>query len=161
MRVWDSDCCIVKHDVTCSSFQVECHQKKLFGGNFECESHYFVCGLCFVTTDLEIDSVSPPPHFSQSDGDSVQVDSAAVDLLPSMAPNMEFKVERGVDTAALSELTKLIVDQQHMMQELKDVQERNFQVLQDRISEVKSSVLEEQRAGLSEIRVDQRILWLL
>lgn len=102
--------------------------------------------------------ISPPFHCSQSDGDSVQVDSAVVDLLPSVAPNLELKAKHEAEKTALSELTKLIMDQQCTLQELKDVQERNFQALQDRISQVKASVLEEQRAGLSEMRADQRIL---
>lgn len=59
---------------------------------------------------------------------------------------------------ALSNLTKLVMDQHQMMCELKNVQEGNLVALQHQIAEVRASVLEEQRAGLSEMRVDQRIL---
>lgn len=87
----------------------------------------------------------------------------SVDLLPSRAPDPLLKAPVAVITdntnAVLSNLTKLVLDQQQMLYELKDIQQRNMLALQDQITELKASVLEEKKAGLSEMWVDQRILY--
>jgi hypothetical protein len=77
---------------------------------------------------------------SHSDGDAVHGDSAAV------------------DTVDLSILKKSVMEQHRMLCELKEIQERNLLTLQDQISEVKSSAFEEQKAELSGLLMEQRIL---
>lgn len=99
-----------------------------------------------------------PPHCSHSDVNTVPVTSAVVDLLPSLPVLKAPDATTDDSSAALKNLTKLVLDQHHMLCELKDRQEKSMLVLQEQIKELKVSVLGEQKAGLSEMCLDQRIL---
>ena len=90
--------------------------------------------------------------FSISDGDNGQIDSD----LPHPAGS-DVAIGKG-DNPVFSKLMKIVSDQHEMLCKLKNDQERSLLALQDQMAELKASVIEEQKAGLSEIRVDQRIL---
>lgn len=85
---------------------------------------------------------------SHSDGDPVQ--SAAVDLLPSVESD-------SLKATQIADLMKLVSDQHQMLSELRNEQQMNFSMLQEQITMLKTSVKEDQKSGLAEIRVEQRI----
>ncbi len=91
---------------------------------------------------------------SYSDGDTVQVISAVVDLLPSVVSDPVMK-EPIADT--LSQLVKLVSDQHKLLCEMKSDQQRILSAMQDQMEQFRLSVMEEQRACISEMRIDQRI----
>ena len=99
---------------------------------------------------------------SASDGEAVQQNSAMVDLLPPGETDFILKMPVPVDMAkedsSISQLVKLVSDQHQMLCELKSDQQKNLLALQDQMKELKLSVIEEQKAELAVVKVEQRIL---
>lgn len=96
---------------------------------------------------------------SHSDSDAVHAKAAAVDLLPNVETEASVTPKPSAERDLLiTELMKLVSDQQQMLCDLKSEQQRQFLSLEERIGEMRTSVLEEQRIMLSEIKLEQRIL---
>lgn len=100
---------------------------------------------------------------SHSDSDLVQAKpvAAAVDLLPSLESDAAVKIPTVItsDDSLISHLVKLVSDQHQMISELKSQQERNYLALHDQMLHIKTSISEDQKAVLTEMKMDQRILY--
>lgn len=85
-----------------------------------------------------------------------------VDLLPPGETDLLLKIPVPVDIvredSSISQLVKLVSDQHQMLCELKSDQQKNLLALRDQIMELKRSVIEEQKAELAVMKVEQRIL---
>ncbi len=87
--------------------------------------------------------------------------AAAVDLLPSAESdqNGEFAATAPVATNDVSRhLIELLSNQQQALLELKNEQRQNFEALQNQMLMLKASVVEEQKTGFAEMKIEHRIL---
>ena len=91
----------------------------------------------------------------------VHAKPGAVDLLPSIertqAPAAAAKPPDEKDLL-ISQLLRMVSEQQQVLNELRREQQRQFLSLEEQVLQVRASVVEQQRAALAEMRVEQRIL---
>lgn len=66
-------------------------------------------------------------------------------MAPSLGPN-------------IFQLSQLVMEQQKILCELRSEQERSVALVQEQFAELRKSVIEEHKAVLSEMKVEQRIL---
>lgn len=94
---------------------------------------------------------------SHSDSEPVQAKAATVDLLPSLEGGPSGITEQlasaGDKDQLIAHLFKLVSEQHQMVSDLRSEQQRRFSSLEEQLIVLKTSVLEEQKAGLTELRI--------
>lgn len=93
---------------------------------------------------------------SHSDSDAVHAKAAAVDLLPSV--ETEASKPSSEKDHLISHLVKLVSEQHQMLFDLKNEKQRQFLSLEEQMIRMRTSVLEEQKAVFTEMKMEQRIL---
>lgn len=87
--------------------------------------------------------------------------SAVVDLLPSGESDHNGLFAPVATSDGSEQLLQLLARQQKILMELKDEQQQKFAALQNQLVLLRTSVLEEQKVGFAEMKIEHRILHLL
>lgn len=83
----------------------------------------------------------------------------AVDLLPSGGlPDQNGMAVPAIEYRVSQDLIQLLSSQQQSLSELRNEHQRNFEALQSQILALKTSIIDEQKVGFAEMKVEHRIL---